>query len=213
MSQLNSFSVTNDKYAILPELITVEESSRIFSEKGLFIIPYKFAPPVAFVEASCDVMDVSNESRSVWTNPELSFYGYAHTRRFKQPFGSPVQLNLRNQVFFTWYPQENIQIINQRLAMRSILALQGNVAEVPPWYLVSPCVTDFSFGFQKTGKYKITVRVGYFDSAIFDEDPAGSPGYYIPNPEDVKNTEIGRAHVELQSRLHLVCRLLLEKKN
>src|SRR2546429_2658282 len=25
-------------------------------------------------------------------------------------------------------------------------------------------------------------------------------------------TEIGRAHVELQSRLHLVCRLLLEKK-
>src|SRR5687768_6382030 len=86
MSQLNSFSVTNDKYAILPELITVEESSRIFSEKGLFIIPYKFAPPVAFVEASCDVMDVSNESRSVWTNPELSFYGYAHTRRFKQPF-------------------------------------------------------------------------------------------------------------------------------
>src|SRR5687768_6382032 len=108
---------------------------------------------------------------------------------------SPLQLNLRNQVFFTWYPQENIQIINQRLAMRSILALQGNVAEVPPWYLVSPCVTDFSFGFQKTGKYKITVRVGYFDSAIFDEDPAGSPGYYIPNPEDVKNTEIGRAHV------------------
>src|SRR5690554_7172989 len=26
-------------------------------------------------------------------------------------------------------------------------------------------------------------------------------------------TEIGRAHVELQSRPHLVCRLLLEKKN
>src|SRR2546422_6138532 len=25
-------------------------------------------------------------------------------------------------------------------------------------------------------------------------------------------TQIGRAHVELQSRLHLVCRLLLEKK-
>src|SRR5688500_5739563 len=162
MSQLNSFSVTNDKYAILPELITVEESSRIFSEKGLFIIPYKFAPPVAFVEASCDVMDVSNESRSVWTNPELSFYGYAHTRRFKQPFGSPVQLNLRNQVFFTWYPQENIQIINQRLAMSSILALPRNVALALPCYLVAAVVNDFSFGFQTTGKYTRTVGIGSF---------------------------------------------------
>src|SRR2546429_3227976 len=30
--------------------------------------------------------------------------------------------------------------------------------------------------------------------------------------EMFRNVEIGRAHVELQSRLHLVCRLLLEKK-
>src|SRR2546422_6444766 len=29
---------------------------------------------------------------------------------------------------------------------------------------------------------------------------------------DIHPTEIGRAHSELQSRLHLVCRLLLEKK-
>src|SRR2546422_7784819 len=29
---------------------------------------------------------------------------------------------------------------------------------------------------------------------------------------EVADVEIGRAHVELQSRLHLVCRLLLEKK-
>ena len=28
----------------------------------------------------------------------------------------------------------------------------------------------------------------------------------------ISSNEIGRAHVELQSRLHLVCRLLLEKK-
>src|SRR2546429_1757410 len=30
--------------------------------------------------------------------------------------------------------------------------------------------------------------------------------------EGRRSTKIGRAHVELQSRLHLVCRLLLEKK-
>jgi hypothetical protein len=189
MSALNSFSVTNDKFAILPELITVEESSRIFSDKGLFIIPYRAAPPVAFVEAICDVLDVSNESRNLWSNPELSFYGYAHTRRFKQPFGSPVQLNLRNQVFFTWFPQENIQIINGRIAMRTILSLQEVIEEAPPWYLSCPCITDFSFGFQKTGKYKITVRIGYFLGSLFQDDPAGPPGYYTPSPEDVKNTD------------------------
>src|SRR2546422_6882776 len=31
-------------------------------------------------------------------------------------------------------------------------------------------------------------------------------------PPRVRGGEIGRAHSELQSRLHLVCRLLLEKK-
>src|SRR2546422_7484999 len=30
--------------------------------------------------------------------------------------------------------------------------------------------------------------------------------------EQLSTEQIGRAHVELQSRLHLVCRLLLEKK-
>src|SRR2546422_6334242 len=35
-------------------------------------------------------------------------------------------------------------------------------------------------------------------------------GRRLDGPE--RDMEIGRAHVELQSRLHLVCRLLLEKK-
>src|SRR5690554_7534514 len=35
----------------------------------------------------------------------------------------------------------------------------------------------------------------------------------VPNLRDAKgNSQIGRAHSELQSRPHLVCRLLLEKK-
>src|SRR5687768_17951604 len=38
---------------------------------------------------------------------------------------------------------------------------------------------------------------------------------YVLRPSSMlvlRSREIGRAHVELQSRLHLVCRLLLEKK-
>src|SRR5438876_1724690 len=33
------------------------------------------------------------------------------------------------------------------------------------------------------------------------------------SPDLLASREIGRAHVELQSPVHLVCRLLLEKKN
>src|SRR2546422_6625332 len=39
-----------------------------------------------------------------------------------------------------------------------------------------------------------------------------SSGKLAKLAEVQRRAEIGRAHVELQSRLHLVCRLLLEKK-
>src|SRR5687768_18348363 len=42
--------------------------------------------------------------------------------------------------------------------------------------------------------------------------PASSAAFIQPFAKEADVTEIGRAHVELQSRLHLVCRLLLEKK-
>src|SRR2546422_8339264 len=54
-----------------------------------------------------------------------------------------------------------------------------------------------------TGSYAIMLPMG--GVASVSKTARDSDGCW-------ESAEIGRAHVELQSRLHLVCRLLLEKK-
>src|SRR2546429_1148002 len=81
----------------------------------------------------------------------------------------------------------------------------------PPRSTLFPYTTLFRSGLPVTlavasnapaGKQTFTVTTATGVSAPFD-------GFTVIIPSSIK---IGRAHVELQSRLHLVCRLLLEKK-
>src|SRR2546422_4192066 len=78
---------------------------------------------------------------------------------------------------------------------RSTLFPYTTLFRSPTWRCASP-----------TGRHEATA---YFCRGVAPR--SGEPGY-----RDIAASasfpEIGRAHAELQSRLHLVCRLLLEKK-
>src|SRR5687768_18101195 len=60
------------------------------------------------------------------------------------------------------------------------------------------------------------VRARPAERGFVEEPGAPGAGDRCPAPRPPRRPpggpQIGRAHVELQSRLHLVCRLLLEKK-
>src|SRR2546428_4783631 len=52
------------------------------------------------------------------------------------------------------------------------------------------------------------------EAEVDDRGPAGRGDHHVRGAQRaVGDSEIGRAHSELQSRSDLVCRLLLEKKN
>lgn len=190
MSALNSFSVARDLYGFPPEIIQVETSERILSEKGIFIIPYDIERLVAFVTCEVDVMSTVNESRTIWSNPEISFYGYCHIRRFKQSIGNPVQINQRNQVLFTWFPQDNFAQINSLKFFESFLVgLTVPFTEPYKIYLSSPYVTDFSFGFQREGKFRVKVSIGYFNRSIFPDPDVSDVIQDVPNPSTVESTD------------------------
>lgn len=192
MSALNSFSVARDLHGYLAEMIDVEDSGRVLETKGLFIIPYDITRLVAFVRCEIDVLSADNETRTLWSNPELSFYGYCHIRRYKQSVGNPVQINQRNQVLFQWFPQENLGFVNDSRLLESFL-IGLTVPFTQPYkiYLSSPLITDFSFGFQKGGKFGVKVTIGYFKRSVFPDPDVADVLQDVPNPEDVKNTDPG----------------------
>lgn len=190
MNALNSFSVVRDLHFYSPEFIEVEQFDRTLSEKGIFIIPYDTSRLVAFVRCEIDVLDATNESRTLWSNPELSFYGYCHIRSFKQSLGNPVQINQRNQVLFQWFPLENVASINGSQVFNNLLgAISATLTEPVKVQLAGPLVTDFSFGFQKYGKFFVVVTIGYFNPAAL---PAAGVAEFlqpIPNPLDTETTD------------------------
>lgn len=190
MSALNSYSLAKDDYGYLTEMISTESSERVLEGKGLFIIPYDTTKLVAFVRCEIDVVNTVNESRTLWSNPELSFYGYCHIRRFKQSVGNPVQINQRNQILYQWFPQENIDIINtvsQTVLLLSLLTLV--TSEPLKLWLVSPLITDLSFGFQRAGKFKVKVTIGYFNRSIFPPNATVDILQDVPSPSDTLNTD------------------------
>lgn len=190
MTALNSFSLATDMYGYMPEMIDVVQESRTLTEKGIFIIPYDIERLVAFVRCEIDVLDAANESRTLWSNPELSFYGYCHVRSYKQSIGNPVQINQRNQILYSWFPQENIGILNGSALYASTLAAIGNLTFEPAKiWLSSPLVTDFSFGFQKYGKFFVIVTIGYFKREVFPDESFADILQQVPNPLDTESTD------------------------
>lgn len=190
MTALNSFSVTHDLHGYLEELIDVTSSERVLEGKGIFIIPYDVNRLVAFTRCEIDVVATVNETQTLYSNPELSFYGYCHIRRFKQSIGSPVQINQRNQILHHWFPQENMILIdNARVVENIFTGLLIPFVEPYKIYLTSPFVTDLSFGFQKAGKFRVKVSIGYFKRSAFPDPDISDPIQDVPNPEDVKNTD------------------------
>src|SRR2546422_1925111 len=80
----------------------------------------------------------------------------------------------------------------------------------PPRSTLFPYTTLFRSKGQPKG-YRVTVqaRRNHLTSVAERHDPKGRPYYWIEEGQNERSEE----HTsELQSRLHLVCRLLLEKK-
>lgn len=190
MSALNSYSVASDLFASIPGLIVEETSERILSGKGIYIIPYDITRLVASVKVEIDVISTVNETRTLWSNPEVSFYGYCHIRSYKQSIGNPVQINQRNQVLFTWFPQDNVHTATQVNATLTLLQLlEAIVTEPNKIYLSSPLITDLSFGFQRDGKFRVRVTIGYFTEDAFPNNSLYEPVQFVPNPIDLETID------------------------
>ena len=190
MTALNSYSLTRDLHGTIPELIDVESSERVLETKGLFIIPYNPSRLVAFVRAEVDVISTANETQTLWSNPELSFYGYCHVRTYKQSVGNPVQLNQRNQILFQWFPLESLVLVNVAKFTVLFSALISAGSDFPvKTYLPSPLITDLSFGFSRAGKFKVTVKIGYFKPDAFPDELLSDPVQEVPNPGDVEGVD------------------------
>lgn len=193
MSALNSFSLAHPFSGSIPTLIIQEVHERVLGTKGLFIVPYTPGRKVAFVRCECDVISTVNESRTMWSNPEIGFYGYCHVRYYKQSVGNPVQLNQRNQILHQWFPYENIVSINERQSYKRLQGLvEFPLVDENAWYLLSPGVTDYTFGLQREGKIRVKVTIGYFDERLFVFDPYGPPIQDVPNPFAVGNIDPGQ---------------------
>jgi hypothetical protein len=187
VNALNSFSFGTEYTTHDEERMTLETSSRTFESKGLFIIPYDRGRVVGYVRADFKVISVKNESRSLWTNPELSFYGYAHARVKKQSYGSPVQLNQRSQTFFLWHPSTQYAQIENVTSIVYVGTALGFSIEDARMHFPGPIISDFSFGFQKPGRYEVSITIGYWNPSVWQELDIPRPEQNLPDPNSLKD--------------------------
>lgn len=182
MNALNSYSWFNNYMQFDMGRIESESSSRIFEKKGLFIIPYDTSRVVAYVKADFKVIAVENEYQSLWTNPELGFYGYAHIRDNKKPIGTPIQLNHRSQTILWWHPLEQYTLIDVIGTLTNIAVVIDPIFTFGRLYFPAPTFSDLSFGFKTNGRYQVTVTIGYWLESLWDELEIPKPTQYLPNP-------------------------------
>lgn len=188
MTALNSFSLATQHGLADPNFMEFFESTRVFENKGLFIVPYLTSRLVAKVTCECDVIFSPNESRTLWSNPELSFYGYCHARSFKQSVGNPVQINQRNQILFDWQPSNLHNWVNT-VNLFNLLDLATSILDPgPQLYLEGPQITDFSFGFPRGGRYAIKVKIWYVNPIYLPGGIVDQTSQPVPDPGLVRAT-------------------------
>lgn len=191
MPALNSVSFDNNYLSIDDFYIDVETETRTFGEKGLFIVPYDTSRILAAMDVTFKVIDVSNEYQTLWSNPEIGFYGYVHARKEKVPIGAAIALNQRKQEIFHWSdPQQHtqIEIIGTLISLGQFL---GSTIQIGRIFFPSPTVTDFSFGFPVEGRYEVTIKLSYWKEQRWPDANIPRPYQTLPDPEDVKNIDPG----------------------
>lgn len=186
MTSINSFSVTDRDYSLPQNIVRYEQTVRVFDRKGLFIIPYEQGPVIVSVDVWVKVVATTNETLSMWTNPELGFYGYAHPRVNKMDNGSPVQVNQRAQWVYRWFAESVLIVLQLRAVKRSLLAsLLPQQGPETVTHIVGPLVSDLSFGFSRTGRYQVTARIGYLTTDYIQSLDLGPISQDRPNPSAV----------------------------
>ncbi|HEY9659906.1 MAG TPA: hypothetical protein V6C65_15730, partial [Allocoleopsis sp.] len=134
-----------------------------------------------------ELLSITNEYRDLKSNPELSFYGYCHVRRFKQAYGSPVQINLRSQELFWWNPLESYQsidIIGTLINAIDPLELTETFGRL---LFPAPKPTDFSFGFKQSGQYKAILKLHYWDDDLWEELRLPKPDQPLPDTSSLED--------------------------
>lgn len=189
MSALNSFH--HAQQHTFPDLnkVVQYQDERIIGKKGLFVIPYRPLLTLAAMYCYFEVFSTTNESRSLWTNPELGFYGYVHARRNKQVIGSPTQLNQRWQMFYSWHNHEQWMQFETLVTLRNLGVALGLTGIEFEWFVPSPLVTDFSFGMQREGRFRIIIQQYYWNTAVFVENGIPQPSQILPDPNGVENID------------------------
>lgn len=186
MPSLNSFSLPSSNTRVDELRMNFNTYVRTFEQKGLFIIPYDYNRIVSYVKMSFKVISVNNEFQSLWTNPEIGFYGYAHMRIDKRTVGSAIQLNERSQDIWIWHPSEQYQQLETIGTLVKLGQFLGSTFQYGELYFPGPSISDFSFGFQKPGRYEVTCRIGYWFDSAFDDADVPRPRQTVPIPEFVQ---------------------------
>lgn len=193
MTSLNSYSINTHLLTWASDLVMVEKHTRVLGEKGIFIIPYDTSRTVLGIRLECSVVETVNETLTLWSNPEIGFYGYLHARYFKKNIGSPVQINQRSQTVFTWFPHDWSILLN----MWTFLQFQAFIFpdDINPFTFntrlvcPSPFVSDFSVGLVRAGKVQLDLSIAYLDPDKFPLSPLTDVIQELPNPDDVRNTD------------------------
>lgn len=185
---LNSFSLATTHCGPNRDWMIETSSERVFGEKGLFIIPYQQGRKVARITCEVRVLTNENEYLNLWTNPEFGFYGYVHARYFKQSFGNPIQINQRSQVVYEWCPPNVLATLNNSLTANLLGLLVDVIDPGPNYFMDVPLVTDFSFGFQRVGKYAVKVKIWYIDPLYFGQGVLDQISQPLPDPNAVRDT-------------------------
>lgn len=189
MSNPNGNSWNTNFYSADQSRIIIESSERTFEEKGLFIIPYDASRIVATLKVTFKVVFIEPEYRSLWTNPELGFYGYAHARRNKVPYGSPIPLNLREQEIFYWNCPEHYTQLETIGTIVNLARLIGTSFEFGRLYFPAPVISDFSFGFKVAGRYTVKIDIGYWLESTWPDLGFTAPIQDLPNPDLTEGTD------------------------
>lgn len=186
MSTLNFHSFPPNYNTYDSERAVIETETRVFGQKGLFIVPYDTNRIVMFVKMDFRVIYIQQEYQSLWTNPELGFYGYVHARQNKTPIGSPVPLHHRYQQVFYWNPPEPYQQLEIIGTLINLGQFLGSPFQFGRLFFAGPTVTDFSFGFKVDGRYTATITIGYWNEGTWESLGVPRPEQDVPNPEAVE---------------------------
>lgn len=188
MAALNSFTLATQISSLPQNIVFRETSTRVLGRKGIFIIPYDINRKVAWVKLRSKMLASVNDYSSDWVQPVLGFFGYVWPRKFKSPIGNPVQINAEQQVLFSWFSESNYEHLMYYSYLLQV-SFQTPTSEFESiGVLTNPDITDFSFALQREGRIEVTCEIGYWNPALWGDDPANAPTQDFFDPDQVADT-------------------------